>query len=121
MLHGGRTEEIGLTLMKPPAFEYAGAIGKRNQASERWLAPSVSQQGRSSTTPDPPLWLRSNDLKEWQKLRGQGYPGALGRVRTAWGKPRPSPKHVWNAPGSRYALAVAGSLWQGRNSLGGCT
>ena len=31
-------------LWKAPAFEYAGAIGKRNQASECWLPP-VSQQG----------------------------------------------------------------------------
>jgi hypothetical protein len=35
---------------KAPALEYAGAIGKRNQASEYWLAPSVSQRCRDSTT-----------------------------------------------------------------------
>ena len=33
MLHGGATDEIGPTLWKAPAFDYAGAIGKRNQAS----------------------------------------------------------------------------------------
>ena len=35
----GATGEIGPTLWKAPAFEDAGAIGKRNQASERWLPP----------------------------------------------------------------------------------
>ena len=113
MLHGGATEEIGPTLWKAPAFDYAGAIGKRNQASERWL-PHVSQQGRSSTTPDAPLWLRGNDSKEWKRLRGgRVIPEPCGRVRTAWGKPRQLPKTVLNAPGSR-TLRRWLALWQGR-------
>jgi hypothetical protein len=75
-LHGGGTEEIGPTLWKAPAFGYAGAIGKRNQASERWL-PHVSQQGRSSITPDAPLWLRGNDSTEWKRLREAGLSRSL--------------------------------------------
>ena len=100
--------------MESPAFDYAGAIGKRNQASERWL-PHVSQQGISSTTPDAPLWLRGNDLKEWKRLRGgRAYPGALWSGPNGLGEASTVAKNSLECPWFPNTPAVVGSLWQGR-------
>ena len=90
-VHLAQHKNWGRPYGKAPALEYAGAIGKRNQASERWL-PHVSQQGSTSTTPYAPLWLRGNDSREWKSPGGRVIPELYGQVRTAWGKPRPSRK-----------------------------
>ena len=70
-------------------------------SSECWLAPSVSQQGSSSTMPYAPLWLRGNDLQEWKKPRGQVYPGALWSGPNGLGEAPTVAKTFRNAPGSR--------------------
>ena len=57
-------------------------------SSEYWLAPSVSQRGRVTTTPFASLCLRGNDSQELKKLLAQGVPELSGPARAKFREPK---------------------------------
>ena len=88
-------------------------------SSECWLAPSVSQQGSSSTMPYAPLWLRGNNSQEWKKPRGQVYPRSfMVRSERLGGSPDRR-QNISERPWFPITLAMAGLLWQRGNASGG--